>query len=146
VLLGAPPGDLYEEMIVASRKALGGKTPDSVVFVWMQGERDAKMGWHGVYEASLRGLIENVRVEFKRPDMRFVIGRLSDCNNGQKGWDTIRSIQQKVAESDRLGAWVNTDDLNDKDRKTIYTTLHYTTPSRATSSSANAAPSKRSSS
>src|SRR5262245_56865045 len=42
-------GDLYDQLMQGVTKAVGDKQPDSVVFVWMQGERDAKVGWQAAY-------------------------------------------------------------------------------------------------
>jgi hypothetical protein len=58
---GQPPkstGDLYDRLMEAVKPAIAGQTLESVTFIWMQGERDAKMQWGEVYEASLKGLYE----------------------------------------------------------------------------------------
>src|SRR5947208_6792791 len=54
-------GDLYDQLIQKVTQALGDKQPDSVAFVWMQGERDAKAGWQAAYYEALRGTIEQLR-------------------------------------------------------------------------------------
>ena len=93
----------------------------SIVFIWMQGERDAKTGMADVYEASLKGLIQQLRDDLGRQDVHVVIGRLSDRHNGKPGWDKVREAQVKIADNDPLAAWIDTDDLNGpKDG------LHYT--------------------
>ena len=56
-----------------------GKELDTISFVWMQGERDAKEGHSTVYAASMKGLIDQLRTDMKRDDITVVIGRLSDC-------------------------------------------------------------------
>jgi beta-glucosidase len=116
-------GDLYEKLMSKVNPAIEGITPDTITFVWMQGERDAKEMHGEVYAASLRGLIEQLRTDLKRPDLGAVIGRLSDCKNGSKDhWDMVRAAQVEVAKTDPRVAWVDTDDLNGpKDG------LHYTT-------------------
>lgn len=105
-------GDLYDRTLAEVTKALGDKRPDTVAFVWMQGERDAKMGWQDAYYDALRGTIEQIRKDLKHPQIAVVIGRLSDCQLGDQGWDAVRAIQEKVAADEPLGAWVDTDDLN----------------------------------
>lgn len=107
-----PPGDLYEALMGRVKTALAGKTPDSVVFAWMQGERDAKSGLSASYEEALKGLIKAVRDDLKRPDVAVVVGRLSDHQKGREHWDAVRAIQEKVATQDARGAWVDSDDLN----------------------------------
>lgn len=105
-------GGLYDVLMAQVKKALSGKTPDTVAFVWMQGERDAKGGMSGSYSNALHGLIQRVRDDLKHPDLAVVIGRLSDHLKGTKHWDAVRAIQEQVATEDPRGAWVDTDDLN----------------------------------
>lgn len=124
-------GDLYDRLMSKVKPAVEGKQLASVTFIWMQGERDAKMKWGPVYEASLIGLYDQFRKDIGRDDVNFVIGRLSDFDMDNKRyphWTMIRDIQVKVAESSPRFRWVNTDDLNDgKNRagKAIANDLHY---------------------
>jgi hypothetical protein len=105
-------GSLYDTLMEKVTKAIEGKTPDTVSFVWMQGERDAKGGVAASYEDGLRGLIRKVREDMKRDDVTIVIGRLRDHRKNEKHWDTVRAIQEKVAKEDPRAAWVDTDTLN----------------------------------
>jgi hypothetical protein len=122
-------GDLYDRLMGKVKPAIEGQKLASVSFFWMQGERDAKMGWASVYETSLVGLYDQLSADLGRDDIVFVNGRLSDWGVGKsEGWDEIRVIQVKVADSDDKFAWVDTDDLNDgKNRKgkEIKDDLHY---------------------
>ena len=108
-------GILYERLIDAVKKAVGDKKYDTVTFVWMQGERDAKERHGEVYEKSFAGLVKQLSDDLGRDDLNFVIGRLSDCMNknpGKSHWMEVRKAQVAVAEKDPRGAWVDTDDLN----------------------------------
>lgn len=105
-------GDIYDTLMVDVKSMLGDHRPDSVVFVWMQGERDAKAGWQAAYYEALRGTVQQIRDELKCDDVAVVIGRISDHLNGQAGWDAVRAAQEKVAADEPRGAWVDTDDLN----------------------------------
>ncbi len=125
-------GLLYEQ-IMGQFKAVQRKHPDgfaSITFCWMQGERDAKGGTGKAYETALRTLIAKLRKDLKQPKMAFVIGRLSDHSPGkslQADWDSVRDVQVKVANEDPLGAWVDTDDCNNKERNgKKLDDLHYT--------------------
>ena len=105
-------GDLYDKLMEQVKSALGDKRPDTVAFVWMQGERDAKAGWQAAYYDALRGTVEQIRTDLKHPEIAVVVGRLSDHLKGDPGWDAVRAAQEKVAADEPLAAWVDTDDLN----------------------------------
>jgi hypothetical protein len=105
-------GDLYDEMMNKVKSGLAGKRPDTIAFVWMQGEADTKRGPADQYEANLHGLIKQLRDDLKRPDVVVVIGRLTDFKKGEADWDKIRAAQEKVAKEDPRAAWIDTDDIN----------------------------------
>jgi len=121
----------YYDRILAQFKVLDAKYPQgfsSISFNWMQGEQDAKEKLSVTYEESLKTLIANLRRDLRAPHMNVVIGRLSDSRVGkQPEWEKIREILMKVATDDKHGAWVDTDDLNNKVRKgRLVNTVHYT--------------------
>ncbi len=125
-------GFLYEQ-ILAQFNAMKKKHPGgfaSITFCWMQGERDAKGGTAKAYETALKTLITKLRKDLEAPKMAFVIGRLSDHSPGktlQDDWDLVRAVQVKIADADPLGAWVDTDDCNNKERNgKKLDDLHYT--------------------
>lgn len=120
----ANTGDLYDRLMNKVKKAVGGKKPVTITFVWMQGERDAREKHGEVYAASLKGLIDQLKADLGRQDVNFVIGRLSDFDNANKKykhWTMVREAQVKVAEADPRGAWIDTDELNGPKNG-----LHYT--------------------
>ena len=129
----AQSGDLYDRLMSKVNPAIKGKKLASVSFVWMQGERDANMGWGDLYEEALVGLHAQLAKDLgKNPkDMAFIIGRLSDFdlnNKRYRHWTKVRKAQVKVADSNPKFSWVDTDDLNDgKNRrgKEIKNDLHY---------------------
>ncbi len=124
-------GDLYDVLMKKVNAAIAGKKIDTITFLWMQGERDAKELHGAVYKEAMLGLVHQLREDMKRPDINFVIGRLSDFSNGNtkyKHWDEVRKAQVEAAEADPRGAWVDTDDLNDgmnRRGKPIKNDLHY---------------------
>jgi len=105
-------GQLYDRLMTKVKAAIEGKKVDTISFVWMQGERDAKEKHSTVYAESMKGLVEQLRADLKRKDVTVVIGRLSDCLKDDEHWDGVRAAQVKVAEEDPLADWVDTDDLN----------------------------------
>ena len=71
-------------------------------------------------------LIGNLRRDLKQPQMNFVIGRLSDFSKDTE-WQNVRKVQVAVAQKDKRGAWVDCDDLNDKEKNGVKRDdLHYT--------------------
>ena len=129
----AQSGDLYDRLMGKVKPAIKGQKLASVSFVWMQGERDANMGWGDLYEEALVGLHAQLAKDLGRNprEMTFVIGRLSDFdlnNKRYRHWTKVRKAQIKVANSNPKFFWVDTDDLNDgKNRrgKEIKNDLHY---------------------
>ena len=122
------PGTKYYEPILAQFTELLKKhtAPASVTFCWMQGERDAKENLSKAYEAAFTTLIANLRRDLKQPEMNFVIGRLSDFGKTEE-WEAVRKTQVSLAENDQRGAWVDCDDLNNKEKAgKKLDDLHYT--------------------
>ncbi len=124
-------GDLYDQMMTRVNAAIPGKHIETVTFVWMQGERDAREKQGEVYAASLKGLMAQLQEDLGRNDLNFVIGRLSDFdlrNEKYPHWTMVREAQVAVAEASPRGAWVDTDDLNDGQNRggqAIKNDLHY---------------------
>lgn len=123
-------GRHFYDQIMAQAGAILEKhpRPATVTFCWMQGERDAKEKLDGIYGEALRQLIENLRRDLKRPDLNFVIGRLSDFGKPDDApWQNVRKAQVALAEADPRGAWVDCDDLNNKEKDgVVRDDLHYT--------------------
>ena len=124
-------GDLYDRLMSKVEPKINGQRLASITFLWMQGERDAKLRLGTLYEASLKGLYRQLSKDLNRKDVNFVIGRLSDFdlkNSRYPHWTMIRKAQVKVAESNPRFSWINTDDLNDginRKGKKIENDLHY---------------------
>lgn len=122
--------DYSKDIVRQYKDAASSQKVRSVTLVWMQGESDGLDGHGSVYEQSLTGFIAQMQKDLERPDMRVVIGRISDFgtsrNNAQ--WDLVREAQVRVAQSSPLFGWVDTDDLNDGvviDGKPVPNDLHY---------------------
>lgn len=126
-------GDIYDELIKKTFPLIKGEKLESICFIWMQGERDAKMGWGNLYEDALFGLhAQLVRdLQWKPEELIFVIGRLSDFdleNKKYPHWTKVRGIQSKVTAQKENWHLVNTDDLNDginRKGRMINNDLHY---------------------
>jgi hypothetical protein len=123
-------GTIYYQQILDQFAALLKKHPEpaSVTFCWMQGERDARSNLDAAYGDALKQLIANLRRDLKQPNMNFVIGRLSDFGKDDDApWQAVRQAQVDLAKGDPRGAWVDCDDLNNKEKNGVATNdLHYT--------------------
>lgn len=114
--------DLYQKLMGMVKQEVGDRRPDTITFMWMQGEADARPGQSAQYGESLRGLIAQLRTDLGRPDVTVVIGRISDCNSpGSRSkdskkntlnWEEVRKGQEAAVVGDPLAAWFDTDDLN----------------------------------
>lgn len=108
-------GDLYDRLLTKVKDSISETKIKSVTFIWMQGERDAKLANAAVYEDYLLGLYQQLSDDLNRKDINFIIGRLNDFDmNNEKWphWTKIRDIQVKVAASNPRFDWVDTDGYN----------------------------------
>jgi hypothetical protein len=87
-------------------------------FVWAQGENEAFWSAANQYEGALAAFVAALREDLGRPDMPFVLARLSNqvsASNGggapDAGVAAVRSAQEAVALNVPSVAWVDTDDL-----------------------------------
>ncbi len=113
---GKRPGviPLYIRLMESVQSSIEGKQIDSAVFMWMQGEADAKSGQSSNYQESITGLINDIRRDIKFPKMAAVIGRLSDYEAENEHWVALRAAQMACADADPLVNWIDTDDYNGK--------------------------------
>ena len=112
---GEKNGVLYDKLMETVRKRIGDRKFSTVTFVWMQGEADGSAGWGAVYEKSFLGIIDQLKADLKRDDIRFVLGRINDHRPNGKfspGKAAVREVQVKLGKEHANGAWVDTDDLN----------------------------------
>ncbi|MFK7909653.1 MAG: sialate O-acetylesterase [Akkermansiaceae bacterium] len=122
-------GHFYYTLIKGVKASIKGEKLKTVTFVWMQGESDLN---NTAYDVYLKELIWQIQTDIDYKDINIVIGRISDCGLDREkrlaGKKYIRKTQQEFAESHPRGAWVDTDDLNDKKQPdgTILHDLHYT--------------------
>ena len=125
-------GTLYYQPILDEyRKLIEGRAaPASVTFCWMQGEQDGKDKLDAPYADALTQLLANLRRDLKRPDMNVVIGRLNDWGEGNHAsWHKVRQAHMDIAASDPHAAWIDTDDLNDKEvNGVMQNQYHFTGP------------------
>lgn len=121
-------GRHYNTLMEKVTAALQGrKRPDSVTFVWMQGEADARIAsFAAIYQNALEGVIKQLETDLARTDLDVVVGRISDYGNPgggneREGWMPVREALVAFAVKDKANrAWVDTDDLNGK-----HDGLHY---------------------
>jgi len=107
----------FQERVNAALANLkkAGRDPKVVGMIWMQGEDDSTVHQHAQdYEKNLKNFVATVRADFKAPEMKFVVGRITDMS---KLWTTpeeirtVRTAQEKVPAMVGNASWINTDDL-----------------------------------
>lgn len=126
--LAAGNGEEFPKLLAAARSAGDPKAFATVTFVWMQGESDANRNLSPAYAESFHKLLNRLKKELGIETMRFVIGRISDHGlHGEQaeGWKAMREVQMKLADSDPLGAWIDTDHLNGGNADHPQGELHY---------------------
>lgn len=109
-------GDLYDRLLKKVKDSIAEHKIKSVTFIWMQGERYARIENASRYEDYLLGLYYQLSEDLEWDDINFIIGRLNDFdmnNERWPHWTKIREIQQKVGDSHPKFDWVNTDSFND---------------------------------
>ena len=110
-------GEIYDELMAMVKQEIKGKKIATVTFLWMQGERDAKLQYGDVYLKSLKGVMKQLSDDLGRDDINLVVGRINDfgmSNKSHPHWTKVRDAQVKIAESMPNAAWIDTDDLNGK--------------------------------
>lgn len=107
-------GSLYDRLMRKVKSAVSEKKPDTVTFIWMQGETDAVEKHGDLYRQSFERLVEQLQNDLGRKDIHLVIGRINDSALDDKhpDWKKVRNVQVAVAETYPSAAWVDTDDLN----------------------------------
>lgn len=126
--LTAGNGEEYPKLLQAVKDAGDARAFKTVTFIWMQGESDAGRDLTDAYEKSFKTLYNQLKTDLGLEKMHFVIGRISDFGlhgESKEGWNRMRGVQVHIAESDALGAWIDTDDLNGGDEKNPQGELHY---------------------
>jgi hypothetical protein len=121
-------GEEYPRLIKAVRNVGDARKFKSVTLIWMQGESDAGRDLAVAYQKSFATLLTRLKADLGLQKIHFVIGRISDYGlHGDKadGWKRMRDVQVRLAESDPLGAWIDTDDLNGGDESNPGGELHY---------------------
>jgi hypothetical protein len=121
-------GEEYPKLLQAVKNAGDATAFKTVTFIWMQGESDAGRNLAAAYEKSFNTLRQQLKADLGLENMHFLIGRISDFGlrgESKEGWQLMREVQVHIAESDKLGAWIDTDDLNGGDEKNPQGELHY---------------------
>ncbi len=111
----SPIGDLYDKLMEKVNAATKDQKIATVTFVWMQGEREAKIKQAPIYAASLKGLVAQLSADLKRDDVNVVIGRINDHSMNNKShphWTLVREAQVQAAKELPRADWVDTDELN----------------------------------
>ncbi|MCA9264890.1 MAG: hypothetical protein KDA60_13615 [Planctomycetales bacterium] len=103
----------FQNTVTAGLAALTAAHPTDTIevsgMIWMQGERDARQGFHGAYETNLNAFIDDVRQTYGA-NLPFVIGQLSDGQTAlpAAGLAAVQAAQANVAAADPFAELVVT--------------------------------------
>ena len=107
---------IFQNIVASARAALAAQDPAAVItiegMIWQHGERDAVIGTHTSYQASLTKFVADIRATYGST-LPFVIGQLS---SGQTSLNparvqVIKTAQAAVAAADSRNGLIVTDDL-----------------------------------
>lgn len=121
-------GIVYKRLWAALEAETAGKSYDTVTFIWMQGESDARESLADVYAQSFKGILQQLKDDLAIDSIHFVLGRISDFGIGHERyphWTRIREIQVELAEESPKGDWVDTDEFNGGKPGVSFGGLHY---------------------
>ncbi|MCB1095920.1 MAG: hypothetical protein KDN22_10130 [Verrucomicrobiae bacterium] len=99
---GGVTGTYYQQMVEEVREALGelgGQPYEIAGFVWMQGWNDMiSKEATAEYDTNLVNLVNDIRAEFKVPELPVVIGELGNGGEAKpgSGMDAFRQAQQRA--------------------------------------------------
>ena len=127
-------GELYDPLIKKVKTAIEGEPLKTVTLVWMQGESDLNNTAYQIEnykKQTKKELLQQLQTDLAFKEINIVIGRISDSglDNPKRleGRLNIRKVQKTFAEGHPRGAWVDTDDLNDREAEgKVIHDLHYT--------------------
>lgn len=114
---GRTTGYLYNGFIKSVHEGLAalpvGLEPEIAGMIWMQGESDAILTKTVAdeYEYNLTNLINDLRSEFKVPQLPFVIGQISEASAWDAFGSTIRKAQLDVSKNISNTSMIITTDL-----------------------------------
>ena len=89
-------GRLYDALIEQIKDKTDGITVKTVMYIWMQGESDAKGERVDVYARSFQVLIQQLEMDLGPKDINAIIGRISGCGIKRRpsdDWRALRNLQ-----------------------------------------------------
>ena len=114
---GGKTGDLYTSFVGAVHDGITALDPafepEISGMIWMQGESDAlEESMYRDYESNLTAFISDIRGEFKKPNLPFVVGEIHERAYKPPKWGAeVRAAQRKVVETVPNTAIFETRDL-----------------------------------
>lgn len=105
-------GNVFEKCFVQIDSLMTNKEAIPTAFLWMQGERDARIPEAGKdYYKNFKQFIQSIRTKLKKPNLPFVFGMINPPAEKYPAVSTIRAAQRKIAQKLPYVYVVETDDL-----------------------------------
>ncbi len=116
-------GNVYAQCFSKVDSLLANDLVEPAAFLWMQGERDARIPEAGKdYYQNFKQLIESIRQRLGQPELPFIFGMVNPPADKYAALETVRAAQRKIAATLPNVFIIETDDL-----EKLKDNLHYNT-------------------
>ena len=91
-------GNVYAQCFEKVDSILANEAVEPAAFLWMQGERDARIPEAGNdYYQNFKQLIESIRAKLDKPNLPFIFGMVNPPAEKYPALTTVRNAQRKIA-------------------------------------------------
>ena len=114
-------GNVYAQCFAKIDSLLANEAVEPAAFLWMQGERDARIPEAGKdYYQNFKNLIQSIRQRLGQPELPFIFGMVNPPTDRYAALTTVRAAQRKIAKDLPYVFIIETDDL-----EKLTDNLHY---------------------
>ena len=92
-------GNMYNKLLSITDSLTRGYNVNMKAFLWMQGERDARIPEAGIdYYQNFELLINSIRKDLKNPKMPIIYGKINPPKESYPALDTVVNAQKRINE------------------------------------------------
>jgi len=105
-------GNMYNSLFAKIDSVMPGLNYEIVAFLWMQGERDARIPEAGKdYYNNFKQLIDSLRNDLNKPNLPIIYGKISPPKSRYPALDTVLLAQLKINRDIENTYIIDTDDI-----------------------------------